>query len=78
MVPENEPTLSAEGAALPGVYVDSFVISYSANRMRISFSEYLDGTEHYRSAVVMPLDDAAALAHAILEALDEMATRKEA
>jgi hypothetical protein len=69
---EKKELESPKGATpFPTVYVDSFFLTYWADRMKISFSEIIDGTEYFRASFMLPMSDAVILANRILEANKE-------
>jgi enterochelin esterase-like enzyme len=54
---------------LPALYCDAFWTTSWTGHVRIAFGEYLD-QPRYRTAIVMPLDEAEALANYILRLVE--------
>jgi hypothetical protein len=63
---------------LPGLYTDAYTLFWWAGRIRIAFAEYLNEEMHYRTAIVMPVEDAESLAKDILDAVEKARKPKEA
>ena len=64
-----------ETAKLTGVYIDSYWLTIWNELIRISFGEALGGKVRYRSAVVMPWEDAESLARQILSMVEKRRKR---
>ncbi len=62
---------------LTAVFVDSFFLTYWEKYLKISFGETIDGKEYWRSAVVLPVDDAEILARRLAEAIKEIKEGRE-
>jgi hypothetical protein len=68
-------TVPLGAAGLPTIFADTFFLSYSAQGVKMMFGESIDSIEHWRSAIMMPIDDVTVLVQRLTEALDEMKKR---
>jgi hypothetical protein len=47
---------------VPALYTDAYYLNYWTGHIRIALGEALGGKSHYRTAVVLPIEDAESLA----------------
>jgi hypothetical protein len=63
---------------LSAPYCDSYFLTTWPNIVRIAFGESLEGESYYRTAVIMPVEDAEDLAKSILDFVQRLREEKAA
>ena len=64
---QEEDRYPDEAAQIAASFTDTYYVNIWPGALRIAFGEALRGKAFYRTAVVIPIDDAKALANDILE-----------
>lgn len=71
--PEEKEVVTPEGISkLPTIYSDAFFLTYWPDRVKISFGETIEEAMEWRTAVLMPIYDARALAQRLAAAIAEI------
>jgi hypothetical protein len=69
---EQFPEIAGEVVA---IFSNTFVVSVSDQRIRLTFGEYIEGKTYYRSAISMPIEDAESLSADITNLLNRFRER---
>lgn len=73
-----DPIRAPEGiTTLPTSWADTFFLTYNDATVKISFGEYIDGNEYWRTSIILPISDAEILSERIAEAVKEIKARKK-